>query len=723
MAKQQSKKWFIERHSLAITSSVASTILGRGLGSLSEIFQEKVNEYRKSNLTNESIQFGTHMEPYARMAYSKKFNVDIIECPLQKSRLYPYIGVSPDGQEPVTKSLLELKCVTTRLLKDEMPKYNYDQCQTQLLVCEDAPFLDYFEVQIIAVNEYPKTYELWRKIDDNGTKYVISDYRHHRIYRDKEWKRKALPMFEAFYQDIQLLKRLKRRKRSFYKKTLSSILNGNDKWSLCYGDNLFIYSDAIARVVSGQEASVLSTSMTMCQISKWVHFRKVKLINKILKNHSYVSPPFFIFGNPTPINAFETKKLIKKSPNIIVGGTWTYKHKNYYIYSNPWVVVHGTKMKNLFNLQGLDCYYIVHFCAGWIDVNKNRKLRDTNKWRYMKSYLSVCSAVLKSNKLDMGAYAILVSENITVTVSVNDMDLKKHVEKYLHIKQLSQGSKEFWKLKGWKHACQNNSDLKKLIIKNQHVSILPKITESKLQQLYSRNILTLKDIKIFPWTSKTTKNWTSYINFHIRSNKNLHVTNMKLLKDSLKVNNNEIPFYVDIESFPSMDGQQNTWVFLIGVLSKTYTPLTLRSCSDRSHRHIIKNFFRLLSNKKKKVKVFHWGHVDRTSIYRICKDDNKLKEKFEKIIWVDICDVLRRSETFIRNAYNYKLKDVSQAMGLHEYNSLYCSNGLDAMIRAWSLYQESLSRDNPIFKKIIEYNRVDCEMLKNIRCKILTACN
>ena len=170
----------------------------------------------------------------------------------------------------------------------------------------------------------------------------------------------------------------------------------------------------------------------------------------------------------------------------------------------------------------------------------------------------------------MGTYAVFVGESKIVRVSVNDVDLKKHINNYLSIKQLSQNSKRFWTLKGWKHAYQHDSYLKKLIIENQHVSILPHITESKLQQLYSQNILTLKDIKEFPHGWKNTGYWHKYKNFHVHSNKNLHVTNMKLLKYSLKVNNDEIPVYVDIESFPSMDGQQNTWVFLIGVLSNVF---------------------------------------------------------------------------------------------------------------------------------------------------------
>ena len=100
----------------------------------------------------------------------------------------------------------------------------------------------------------------------------------------------------------------------------------------------------------------------------------------------------------------------------------------------------------------------------------------------------------------------------------------------------------------------------------------------------------------------------------------------------------------------------------------------------------------------------------------------QLIEQFDSnIIWVDICDVFQKEPIVIKGSFRFKLKHIGNAFynnGLikTKWNDDEMSDGFRAMIKAIELYREenNMNNTNRYFKKIIDYNEVDCKVIWEI---------
>ena len=84
------------------------------------------------------------------------------------------------------------------------------------------------------------------------------------------------------------------------------------------------------------------------------------------------------------------------------------------------------------------------------------------------------------------------------------------------------------------------------------------------------------------------------------------------------------------------------------------------------------------------------------------------------IKWVDLCAMFKNEPITIKGCMNFGLNSVKacQEQGLitvNEPKSFWCG-GLDAMIKAWNIYNTS---NNPVrdLKDVVEYNKFDCTCL------------
>jgi hypothetical protein len=94
--------------------------------------------------------------------------------------------------------------------------------------------------------------------------------------------------------------------------------------------------------------------------------------------------------------------------------------------------------------------------------------------------------------------------------------------------------------------------------------------------------------------------------------------------------------------------------------------------------------------------------------------------------WVDLLSVFKQEGIAVRGCLNYNLKNIS--MALHDLGYIQtfwdksnpCTNGADAMIQAYTAYQECQKRrggnvkTSILMKNIEAYNEIDCRVLMDI---------
>lgn len=759
---QRTKEWYTARHDL-VTASQVSTILGRGMGTLASVFRDKVTRSDATKIVSPSMQAGIDFEPYLRQAFERKHGIVIRECGLYNRS---FIGASPDGVEESTCALLELKVSTKRFLWEKMPQHYYDQCQCQLYAIPNAPFLFYFEACIDEITS-EGLWDEWRVFEHSGRTYAITDYREHKILRDMEWEKMAIPLLRQFHVDVMkgrkfLGKTRKRPRGDLVTRFLS--LPENSELRRRYESVLWLSTERLSHIGSGESASLLSV-YGRGKLTQWQHHRRIQLYQTLGKELAELGDKinmkdlhFYRFGSPVPHNTTITLKLAQDSGvDVLVGGSFVTNSK---VIAGPWLLVRANVLCNISGMEGIAvqtndrAWVIVHISGSTVHLTCAGNIGGNYWSRRFKTHIGLMKSVLKENGLTVSDKVLVLAPMIAkaqkprkvnrMIVEVDDVELDPIVAEY---KRVTSDFTLKWHLPGWKRAQQDSEDLRKDVIKYGHISLLPMIQEKDLQLLYKAGIETLVDArnldwaKILPGNSRVPK-WKAFVKFHTgRSTESLAVYNeayikikdgVKALRKTLHADSKGTRVvYVDIETLPAdLHSGDSPWTFLIGVLSFTnsgkrcFRPSLLRQKNKRGIRKLLSMFFRTLGQQWKrgvqKVKIFHWGHIDKTTIARMCMEFPKFKPEFDRYIWIDICRVLQKRRVLIRGSYTYKLKDASRALCKGSYDDLDVTNGSDAMFEAWDLYRTgAVDMKHPVLAHLLDYNQMDCEMLHRIRNRLL----
>lgn len=116
--------------------------------------------------------------------------------------------------------------------------------------------------------------------------------------------------------------------------------------------------------------------------------------------------------------------------------------------------------------------------------------------------------------------------------------------------------------------------------------------------------------------------------------------------------------------------------------------------------------------------LYHWGHAE-PSIW----NKNATAQSHR---WIDLLSVFKQEGIAIRGCLNYNLKNISMALYDLGYIQTFwdksnpCTNGVDAMIQAYTAYQECKKRKcgnvktSLLMKNIGAYNEIDCRVLMDI---------
>ena len=136
------------------------------------------------------------------------------------------------------------------------------------------------------------------------------------------------------------------------------------------------------------------------------------------------------------------------------------------------------------------------------------------------------------------------------------------------------------------------------------------------------------------------------------------------------------------------------------------------------------------ATQKNKSRLFHWTPAEERfmnkSITRIPNIKNvKYRQQYMKTlnifnsngIWIDMHQVFEKEPIVIKGSYRYKLKHIGNAFynnGLIKTSWNDITDGFSSMVEAIKLYRKGSTINFKIYKKIIDYNEVDCKVIWDI---------
>lgn len=173
-----------------------------------------------------------------------------------------------------------------------------------------------------------------------------------------------------------------------------------------------------------------------------------------------------------------------------------------------------------------------------------------------------------------------------------------------------------------------------------------------------------------------------------------------------------------------------SWEYKNGLKHQNFV---VRDLSEESEFEIFKRLQETLSEFSRQhgaVEVYHWSTAEKTQIERVVDKYENLD--FTSLELVDLCEVCKRQELFVKGCFSYGLKDVSRA--LHQHRRITTTWGLDTATKSQTLglctanvvnlaSQAALLKvplyQVPDYKAIEKYNQVDCAVMHEIM-KLLT---
>nr|QFG74694.1 MAG: hypothetical protein [Megaviridae environmental sample] len=261
---------------------------------------------------------------------------------------------------------------------------------------------------------------------------------------------------------------------------------------------------------------------------------------------------------------------------------------------------------------------------------------------------------------------------------------------------------------------------------------------------FSKNIKSWKDHNCTSKNLKFKKSKTSItldkiLNIN-RQNKDLiRVNNLTTFDDWRYFGDDKMEFFLDYETINSNMGycsitnndikyHDNDIIFLIGVGYSINGKWDFKYflCNDYSisaESSMISNFWKFINemldqNKKSEPIFVHWTKAEPSSYKKLLERHNN---KFPNKDYYDLYELFKNNNIVVKGALNFSLKTIAKAMYNNNqisssWDNSKCSNGLDAMLQAWELYNSfgTISGREPIMKDIIKYNEIDCKVLWEI---------
>ena len=286
-----------------------------------------------------------------------------------------------------------------------------------------------------------------------------------------------------------------------------------------------------------------------------------------------------------------------------------------------------------------------------------------------------------------------------------------------------------YKESGWE-----NEKLK-LANKIKEITLVWNISYDQRCEFLNQNIKCWDDPQLLKVLKDTKNKNIQEEMIHINQQNDIFISPRKSISHLFKsiLSHSDQDIFFDIESFLSFDEKQSLFnttinkenkptIAIIGCIhNNIYKDFTIQKYSVQSEKKCIQNFSKYLFHisQGKILKLYHWGHAE-YNYFQYMKNNYPLIS-FPEIQLINVLDYFRTEPIIIQGIFNFGLKSIGSALYKHKFIKTTWNkndNGLETMIR----FKEICIHHNRLIplkryvevKEIIEYNRIDCQVLYEI---------
>tara|TARA_B100002051_G_scaffold276625_1_gene326214 strand:- start:2074 stop:3702 length:1629 start_codon:yes stop_codon:yes gene_type:complete len=454
-------------------------------------------------------------------------------------------------------------------------------------------------------------------------------------------------------------------------------------------------------------------------------------------------------------------KLLKNEP--LITNAKLYNHK-YNININCDIIIQNKLLRKIFpkidnypfhliNPQKYVCidlsYSTVHFKIDLQDIQND------NLILYKKCNLYLCSLAIeelihikptcfiiakeyyyKKNLLDKNNFigCILINEIIKTKVKHSIRWIRTLQKEYKSMVLLPQPSHlELYPNMNFKESEWENEKMK-LAEVIKEITLVWNISFNERCGFIKKNIYCWDDPNLLSFLKESKKKNIQERMIHMNQQNDILIYPRKNISSQfleiLKEKKHE--FYFDVESFLSFDEKQELFIDelkinepmigIIGIIhNNNFKDFTINKYELKDEYNCIKYFLDYLKNicKNEKIYLYHWGHAE-------CKYLEYMKKiysdyDYSQIHLINILDYFRTQPIIVQGVFKFGLKSIGKA--LYNHNLIKSTwnendNGLDSMIQFKQVCKNHtkkipLKRNN-IITEVIEYNRIDCQVLYEI---------
>ena len=286
------------------------------------------------------------------------------------------------------------------------------------------------------------------------------------------------------------------------------------------------------------------------------------------------------------------------------------------------------------------------------------------------------------------------------------------------------------------NACNSKWENEKLKIANEikEITLVWNITYEERCNLFEKNIICWDDPKLLKELKETKKKKIQERMIHMNQQNDILMYPRKNISSNFKkiLEEKSVEIYFDIESFLSFDEKQDLFldtnkkstpvIAIIGfIFNDRFYDITINNYSIEDEKRIIKQFSSYLYNisKGKTIHIYHWGNAENTYFQYIHKKYPRINFPNYKLI--NVLDYFRTEPIIIQGIFKFGLKSVGKSLynhGLIKTTWEENDSGLDTMIQFKDICEKN-NKNIPLkryveINEIIEYNRIDCQVLYEI---------
>jgi hypothetical protein len=481
---------------------------------------------------------------------------------------------------------------------------------------------------------------------------------------------------------------------------------------------------------------------------------KEKLLNTIIQKSG--------ISDTEGINIETTMKKIKTN-ELLITNAKLYNHK-YNIHVNCDIIIKNKLLRKIFpqihnyplHLINSEKYLCINLSFSTVHFKIDlQDIQNDNLILYKKCQLYLCSRAIKEinhstplnfifakeyyykkKLLDKNNFigCILIDKAIKQKIKDAIQWIYKLKKEYKYMKLLPRPTHfELYPNMNYKESEWENEKIK-LAEKIKEITLVWNISFNERCEFIKDNIYCWDDPKLLSKLKESKKKNIQERMIHMNQQNDILIYPRKNISSEflqiLSRKKNE--FYFDVESFLSFDEKQELFmdefkknepmIGIIGIIhNQIFKDFTIHKYSLQDEKKCIQYFLDYLQKlcKNEFIYLYHWGHAE-------CKYLEYMKQiypeyDYSKIQLINMLDYFRTQPIIVQGIFKFGLKSIGKALYKHNLIKstwLENDNGLDSMIQFKQICQNHtknipLKRNNTIHN-IVEYNRIDCQVLYEI---------